>query len=52
MPSAATIAGLIQFGFGFTELVAMELPELAFWAVTAATHLRGGEQAPGRGGQR
>lgn len=52
MPSAATIAGLIRFGFGFTELVAMELPELAFWAVTAAEHLRGGDHAPGRGGKR
>ncbi len=30
----------------------MELPELVFWAVTTAEHLRGGDQTPGHGGKR
>jgi hypothetical protein len=42
---------LIQFGFSLTELAAMELSELAFWSVTTAGYLRGGD-APERGGNR
>jgi hypothetical protein len=30
----------------------MELTELVFWALSAAEHLRGGEQTPGHGGKR